>query len=147
MSEREWPLHVKVAAAIGGEGFRYVERPCHVGQTACLYCSGIGDFPRVSNEPVMLGHWEQSYWIEDEDVGAPVTRYDSDWAATGPLIAHLGLDIIERDRGQCVAGVSSDRGVRPDEDPGWPLEGIGPDRLAAVCDLILKLRAADLLNV
>ena len=73
------PLHVQVARALGATGIRYEEKPCHVGQTVCFRCSSEGNFPRVSNEPVMVGRWLESHWIEDEDVGAPVPAYDTDW--------------------------------------------------------------------
>jgi hypothetical protein len=128
------PLHVQVAEAIGAEGVRYEEFPCHVGQSVCLRCSGVGDLPSVSDRPKMIGQWMESYWIEDEDVGEAIPSYDLDWSATGPLLKEYGISLA------------------PDQTlPGtwgaWvgdfaPLSARDPEPLVAVCLLILEMNAA-----
>lgn len=140
----EKPLHVRVAEALGWSDLKAMELvPSGIAQwwgkppDDWVRQNGlfVGDIDREGRRVTLTPNY------------GLVPRYDADWAATGPLIAHLGLDVTERDPGLFVAGVSAYRGVRSDEDPGWPLEGTGPGHLGAVCDLILKLKSAGQLEL
>lgn len=131
MTLPEKPLHVRVAEALGAKAIRYEEKPCHVGQTVCLRCSGAGDFPRVSNDPIIIGRWLMERWIEDEDVGQAIPAYDADWGATGPLLERYGitlrLDVPSLPGWTARAQRATCRSQKP---------------LLAVCGLILALHSA-----
>ncbi len=130
----EKPLHVRVAEALGDGPCRYEERHCHVGQTVCLRCSGMGDFPRVTDSPQIVGRWLQPYWIEDEDVGEPVPAYDKSWDATGPLIDRYGISLNR--------AFGSERYIASlavDKSPEGAFLLDGDMALVAVCNLVLAL--------
>jgi len=116
----EKPLHIHVAEAVGW--FR-VERVSGgiMLPDAVHPCRWKGQPPG----PVVIG---------EKPVCVP--RYDLEWAATGPLIERLGIDVWLD---------ASDQHVwlaRRGHFDGPCPEGGGPTPLTAVCNLILALHAA-----
>ncbi len=117
MSEREWPLHVRVAAALGCNPveFELVGRRC--GRAWACQCPGAGAGEAHGN---ILG----------------CDRYDTDWSATGPLLGRfmVTFDLID--------GGRTWEAVVWDDSRDRSAEGLGATHLLAVCDGILKLSAA-----
>lgn len=141
------PLHVKVAF-IMSDGRRVTEPssddPLHVQVARALGWTRItpdgtwewtATKPRV---PVDTPGWAGSHPQDDSHMrNALVPRYDTDWAATGPLIQRyrIGFSPDAPDSpGQILAyyeGAGSE----------W-VEGKGPTHLIAACNLLLALHAA-----
>lgn len=98
------------------------DKPLHVqvaealGETPCRSCMEVGNDP-----------WHY--------------HYDTDWAATGPLIERFKLDVFSAGGVLCMA-----QAWRPNTDPQQTFRASGTDPLIAVCRLILVLRAAGKLD-
>lgn len=112
------PLHVKVAEALGW-------KDCALEPWTAAE-DGIGE--RVVGPPIWWGLPPGESWRR------PVPHYDTDWAATGPLIERYEIVVVAR------------RGLRGDM---WlAMENrhadgrLGRTYLEAVCNLILALSAA-----
>ena len=121
MSEK--PLHVQVAEALGWE--------------ECIPFSvyGVKDGSWVGDDPRKKA----------DSPGDFVPEYDTDWAATGPLIEKYGISVIQPDEhaperadGQWIAGSGGAHGW---DDGSLCMDcyagGVTP--LIAVCNLILLL--------
>lgn len=115
------PLHVQVARALGCKLKKVVYAPGGEDVWSCD-CPGFDHMP---------------------DEGAYVFRYDTDWAATGPLIEKYGVELHP-----CVQGYNCSV---PDHATTWeatkvidscPWDKTGPTPLIAVCNLILALKEA-----
>ena len=116
-------------------GGRVNEHPLHVRVAAALGC-----------EPEEVG----GVWYDEAEIDAaearrdpfsarPIPHYDTDWAATGPLIEKYGINVARYQAG----GWWASRWARMDlGDPIPPVKGNGDTPLAAVCNLILALKAA-----
>lgn len=124
MSEK--PLHVRVAEALGWTG-----------------CAEVSTLAERKADGVVFqsSRWQGSYTVKGTDAEGrhftywdlrEVPRYDTDWAATGPLIERFGFELY-----------------RPTES-GWPWratkygtatlpQGNAATPLEAVCNLILVL--------
>ncbi len=126
MSEK--PLHVQVAEALG----------CRLARGASK--SGefwICDCPQGPYEDVPHGNeWSQRCRAE-------IHRYDTDWAATGPLIKQHKISLLycwPGDVGQ--DGFIFRAGWGRDENGNWEFVGDDATPLIAVCNLILNLKKA-----
>lgn len=111
--EQEKPLFVRVAEALGCKPEPLDYYPGAMG------CSCM---PPKRNE-------------HGYDAGT-LLRYDTDWAATGPLIERYGITIAPSGHGLWLAGLDAQEGVpfvsdREDRQP-----------LVAVCNLLLALKEA-----
>ena len=121
----EQPLHVRVAEALG----------CKVSKHAIL---GWSCGCKTKRDEPSWPHGETSCGQDGEERYPDVRRYDTDWAATGPLIERYAVH------------------VEPDacHPPQWLAfvlhageeftvsEGPGKTPLEAVCALILALKEA-----
>jgi hypothetical protein len=88
---------------------------------------------------------DESWWTEAGNVVVPVPRYDTDWAATGPLIEKHNIAV--------TAFINQPLIFRPEENARawWPgsdsvndstIDAFGRTALQAVCHLILALHKA-----
>lgn len=137
MSEPEKPLHVKVAEALGVE-------PAHEWRLMNEAETGVYisfDSQREAKEYLAdnLRRFPQGYLARD---GAHVVlhelfaRYDRDWVVTGPLLTKYTNGVHRAVDGSWNA---MSRGL-------IPRIVNGPDPLVAVCNLILELGAAGMLE-
>lgn len=122
MREAEQPLHVQVAEALGWTD-------CHLcGHKECGPGFWVGDVPVVD------GTIRESHLMP---------RYDTDWAATGPLIEKYGIDINHFGDGNpadCADPMSWFARHERREWGTWDeCEAATP--LLAVCALILLLKS------
>jgi hypothetical protein len=110
MSEK--PLHVRVAEALGGNPFWSTRR-----QWECKCGDECEHTDPVSEE---------------------LYAYDTDWAATGPLIERLGIGIYAE-----VDPIGRTWVATPAEhEHGEAHHQFGPTPLVAVCNLLLALKEA-----
>lgn len=120
----EKPLHVQVAIALGWSVEQHHARP------DCGVCGSrldhITDGAWWGCAPVMN--------IEQAEV-EQVTRYDTDWAVTGPLIEKYGFWLRQLDTPEQPWDAFRN------DDQTFP-RGFGPTPLIAVCRLILALAEA-----
>jgi hypothetical protein len=132
VSVAEKPLNVQVAEALGtchvlGEGRIEDKEVSPITIRYCVLHDNCGPFD-----------FETDY---DGRVLAP--HYDTDWAATGPLIkkhhVHLGERLVRKDGSEELEiGGWFAGGWDADEETDKSI-GFGPVPLIAVCNLILKL--------
>lgn len=118
-SAMEKPLHVLVAEALG---WSYIGP----GNSMNIADPGIG-YPPLT--PI-VGHKE------------PIPHYDTDWAATGPLIERFKMDVWYRPGG--VFGDAEWAAVSDHEADTGMQAGATP--LLAACNLILALHTAGVLH-
>lgn len=136
MSEKERPLHVRVAAAlnlfaVNAHDFlrkQEVASPPPYTSYRCVQCDGYWGHPEDVPETCPCTAW-------------PV-RYDQDWAATGPLIEKFNLTLIW-DLGWC-AFTEVDTTIGEFTCNGKWAKGETP--LEAVCNLLLILKEAGKLD-
>lgn len=113
------PLHVQVAEALGWTQIHHCQvesaqqRPCWIG---VLPADGL----------------------EDGGLKPEVPHYDTDWAATGPLIEKYALS-VEFENFPVTCPPHSWVAEQRLEHIGY-MEVGGPTPLIAVCNLILKLK-------
>jgi len=135
------PLHVRVAEALGWSAFlskhghfivTHGEDPRGESErgTSCEY--SYGNYNSYVYDPHTGKKLpERTDWWED----CPhVPQFDTDWAATGPLIEKLKIDLGPINAMREWRAVS----MLPENDEYWT----GPTPLIAVCNLILKLAEA-----
>ena len=109
------PLHVQVAEALGWteivleDGYRWVGRA-----------------------PVGFGNWG-----ELQPFGV-IARYDTNWAATGPLVEKYKLNLVWNSASEAWEAI--------DRSNGWDDCYHGDTALVAACYLLLALKAAGKLN-
>jgi hypothetical protein len=124
VNEPEKPLHVRVAEALGWTSIG-------PGNSMNLSDPGAGYPPKNQ----IVGHKE------------PIPRYDTDWAATGPLIERYGIDT------EAISYSPTDRtyGWKARACPVWngdeSMTTYGETPLLAVCALILALHEAGKLKL
>jgi hypothetical protein len=111
----EKPLHVQVAEALGCNPQRYDPVGGPKGTGWACGCKG-------------------NNWSAHGD-RITLFRYDTDWAATGPLIEKFGVWVRSLD------GVVAKWDAFRNDDLPSP-RGTGPTPLIAVCNLILELAKA-----
>jgi hypothetical protein len=114
----EKPLHVRVAEALGCEPIR---------KEGHLLC-GCYYKPPASNG----GHYGQAVDLAPRSDGLPtwgflIPRYDTDWAATGPLIEKLWI-MLDPGAPWCARDIEGHFNMKADTP------------LIAVCNLILKMK-------
>jgi hypothetical protein len=82
---------------------------------------------------------DESWWTEAGNVVVPVPRYDTDWAATGPLLERFRLTLRPGYEGSWAAhdnvGINATAFLK-----------FGPTPLEALCSLILALHKAGKLH-
>ena len=115
------PLHVQAAEALGWDYSedRHEWDEFAEGQKRCTRCHEVAPWTRHSPSPCC-------------------PRYDTDWAATGPLIERFGFvvgrfRILDRQWYAILPGTTS---------PDAQAEEHAPTPLLAVCYLILALKEA-----
>jgi hypothetical protein len=114
---RDKPLHVQVAEALGC-------RP-----RLCVGCDADGS-NRRSWWDCECGDW--AHCGGPDTPTQDVSRYDTDWSATGPLIEKYGIDVWR----------SAKTWKAAQDTPGGAICGRGATPLIAICSLILALKGA-----
>lgn len=118
------------------------EKPLHVQVAEAL--------ERIDTWEVQEKGGKGKRWVLSPKAGGPggsgvwayVPLYDTDWAATGPLIEQYGFWLRQLD--QTLSGPQPWHAFRND-DLTFP-RGFGPTPLIAVCRLILALAEAGVLK-
>ena len=117
------PLHVQVAEALGWMDCRETQTLCQV---------------KIDGEwatPVRSFGWEGRPPTKGPAfTGRSIPHYDTDWAATGPLIEKYEINIDLREAGWCATSFDKKFVLDHKADPQF-----GPTPFIAVCNLILKL--------
>ena len=117
------PLHVQVAEALG-ETMNFGLQPWEFGHYNPRWLRRLkaGEFVRD-----LKGPFGRAIQDSEEFWGEPI-RYDTDWAATGPLIEKYGI---------CIESHSGDWRVHRHGVSFGPV--CGPTPLVAVCWLLVAL--------
>lgn len=144
------PLSVRVAIALGSKE-RFSRFGCnsplclldvarrlqfHPAQTSGCHPASSGSFPNPNAQPP---HFHESWEVWDEETGdwLDCPEYDSDWAATGPLIHRLNIG-IERMSTGWMASMPRNLGFDTCHDyEGEAAYHTHP--LSAVCMLIVQM--------
>lgn len=122
----EMPLHVRVALALGYVWAKHLPDVDSLHPGARFVTRKVNQWsePADGSEPLAV--------VGDKPAWADVPRFDTDWAATGPLIERLGISVrkvhpsYEKSHGRWEAEVGA-------------VAVYGETALLAVCELILKL--------
>jgi hypothetical protein len=130
VKEGEKPLHVRVAEALG---LVVTQKP--VGNFVWYRPEFLVDVSVLPERKKDCVPFDGDVWAEVHEI----PRYDTDWAAGGPLIDRFGINLTCDHQATSTA-----RLWEAWYQPGdvWLASKFGPTVLVAVCNMIIALKEA-----